>query len=66
MPRRPSAEKQVRALHPDARLEKHRPRFEPACYLVRYGNAFMYAGEGKTPREAWENALAKEPKETKP
>jgi hypothetical protein len=58
-----AAEKKVRALHPDARIERHRTGFPPRDYfLIRYGNSFMYAAEGKTQNEAWKNALADEPK----
>jgi YD repeat-containing protein len=55
-----SPERIFKSHHPRCRVERHKPRFEAAYFLIRrrdeQGWRFMYDGEGATPAKAWKDA----------
>ena len=54
------SERLVKEKFPKARCETYKKRgFGETYFLVRDGNSVMYLSEGKTKKEAWDNASIK-------
>lgn len=55
----PSAKKRVQAVYPKARAERYCTTGREVYYLIRDGRAFWPMADGKTEREAWEEAWSR-------